>query len=86
MHASHLPPVVVPPNRIRELREARGLGVLDVAAHFRVWPSTVSRWESGDVTIDDEVKIHLAALLSTTVPFMMGWSCGCGRKEEEAAA
>jgi transcriptional regulator with XRE-family HTH domain len=61
----------LPANRLRELREARDLKLYDLAARFRVDPSTVYRWET--VRVPDEAKLQLAEFYGVTVAYLMGW-------------
>ncbi len=61
----------LPPNRLRELRIARGLTYMDVANAVEKWPTTVVRWEKG--VIPQEHLQALAELLDTTVPVLAGW-------------
>lgn len=63
----------VPPNRLRELRELKGLARYDVSAHVRVDPTTVYRWERGDSPIPDDQKLALAELLGVSRAYLMGW-------------
>lgn len=60
-------------NRLRELREARGLKLYDISAAIRVDPGTVSRWERGISPIPDEAKLQLAEFFDVTRPYLMGW-------------
>jgi DNA-binding transcriptional regulator YiaG len=62
-----------PPNRIRELRNARGLRLVHLAAHCDVDQSTAHRWEVGDSQIPDEQKFRIARYLDVTVSHLMGW-------------
>jgi transcriptional regulator with XRE-family HTH domain len=68
-------------NRLRELRENRGLQRYDIAAALRVDQSTVSRWEAGG-TIPDRQKLRLAELLEVSISELMGWDT----EPSEAAA
>jgi transcriptional regulator with XRE-family HTH domain len=61
-------------NRLRELREARGLKLYDIAALLRVDPSTVNRWETGRVSnVPDDAKLALARFFDVSVAHLMGW-------------
>lgn len=62
----------LPPNRLRELREARGLKAIDLAYVCRVDPVTVRRWEDG--LIPQQHLPALAEKLHCSVPFLAGWS------------
>lgn len=72
----------LPPNRLRELREAAGLKPYDIAAQLRVDQSTVYRWENGLSPIPDGAKLDLAERYGVTASYLMGWP----EKAEEAAA
>ena len=63
----------LPANRLRELREAAGLKHYDIAARFRVDPSTVYRWERGASPIPDEIKLALATMFEVPASHLMGW-------------
>lgn len=69
-------------NRLRELREQAELKAYDLAARFRVDPSTVVRWENGRSQVPDEVKLELAELYGVSVAYLMGWP----EKSTKAAA
>lgn len=62
-----------PPNRIRQLRTARGLSLAGLAAEMFVHESTVSRWESGESGIPDHRKQQLAEFFEVSVLELMGW-------------
>jgi DNA-binding XRE family transcriptional regulator len=64
------------PNRLRELREGRGLSRFALALKLDppVTERTIVRWETRETAIPDERKIELARLLETTVDDLMaGW-------------
>jgi transcriptional regulator with XRE-family HTH domain len=63
----------LPANRLRELREARGLKPYDIAARLRVDPSTVWRWETRGGSVPDQAKLDLAAFYGVSVAHLMGW-------------
>lgn len=69
MHRMHKQ---LPTNRLRELRERRGLSVMEVAAACGVHSSTVSRWQDG--LIPQEHLPTLAQLVDSSVPYLAGWS------------
>lgn len=62
-----------PPNRLRELREARGLGRTQLAAQIGRDTSTLLRYEAGNGGIPDEVKLRLALIFGVSVEHLMGW-------------
>jgi transcriptional regulator with XRE-family HTH domain len=61
------------PNRLRELREERGLTRREVAIRLDVTESTIVRWERLERRIPDEKKLQLAELLDVTPSQLMGW-------------
>lgn len=61
-----------PRNRLREIREQRGVELIDVAFACRVHPSTVSRWQVG--LIPQEHQAAVAELLDVSVPYLTGWA------------
>lgn len=63
----------LPPNRLRELREAADLKVYDIAALVRRDPSTVLAWERSESQVPDEVKLALAERYNVTPAYLMGW-------------
>lgn len=67
MHCMHN----VPPNRIGELLEQRGLKLVDIAALCRVDQSTVARWRDGIIPRQHVAKI--ADYLDVSVPYLDGW-------------
>lgn len=69
MHGMH---TQVPANRLKELREAKGLTLMDLASACSVYPTTVYRWERA--VIPQEHLPQLAATLGTDVPFLAGWT------------
>lgn len=58
-------------NRIKELREQRGMKRSKVAAAFDVDQSTIYRWEAGGPPV--HVIPDLARLLDVTPAYLMGW-------------
>jgi transcriptional regulator with XRE-family HTH domain len=64
---------VVVPNRLRELREERGLTRREIARRLDVAESTVERWESAKRRIPDERKLELAEMLRVSPSELMGW-------------
>lgn len=63
----------LPPNRLRELYEARGLRRSEIAAICKVAERTVHRWEKGEVAIPDEHKLTLAEFFDVEPAHLMGW-------------
>lgn len=64
----------VPPNRLTELRQQRGLTMQQIADHLKVTRETVRRWERLETAIPDYRKIQLAALLGVTLGEFVGWN------------
>ena len=62
-----------PPNRLAELREAKGLIRSEVAGHLRIDQTTLYRWERGATTIPDDAKTKLAKLFGVTRAYLMRW-------------
>lgn len=77
----------MPQNRIREIREQRGLSQTKLALMLGVHPASVSRWESGKQGVPDVMKQHLAEVLRVSVPHLFGWDepQGNGHNGEQAA-
>lgn len=60
--------------RIRDLRQARGLTLEQVATVVGVGKSTVRKWETGMIANMRRDKIaDLAKALGTTPAYLMGW-------------
>ena len=62
-----------PDNRLRELRQERGMSRAEVAYKLGVSENTVARWERREVTIPTERIIDLAELLGVGPADVMGW-------------
>ncbi|MDR2513773.1 MAG: helix-turn-helix transcriptional regulator [Christensenellaceae bacterium] len=60
-------------DRIRELRERRGLTQEEVGSHLNVNKATVQRYESGNIDIKRKTALLLAEVLQTTPAYIMGW-------------
>lgn len=65
-------PSQLPANRLRELREARGLRRLDIAYLCRVEPITVQRWERK--LVPQEQLPVLAEFFGVSIPYLAGWT------------
>lgn len=61
-------------NRLKELREARGLTLEQVGAYVGVNKATVQRYEIGNIDIKRNVAIKLAECLGTSPAYIMGWT------------
>ena len=55
---------------LRQVRRSQGLSQGDLAEMVGVTTPTVSKWESGAVTIRDSHKVKVAAALNTEVGFL----------------
>ena len=73
-------PPPLPSNRLRELREQRGLKLYDIAALVRRDPSMISRYETGESPVPEPVWRILAPFYGVSVDFLMR------RDEAEVAA
>lgn len=62
-----------PKNRLKSLREERGLELYDIAAVVRKSVAMVSRYESGQSEIPGDVMRTLAQYYGVTVEYAMGW-------------
>jgi transcriptional regulator with XRE-family HTH domain len=60
-------------NRLRKLREERGLTRREVALRIGVTESTIVRWEALERRIPDERKLQLAEMLDVTPSQLRGW-------------
>ncbi|MCA8925064.1 MAG: helix-turn-helix domain-containing protein [Planctomycetes bacterium] len=58
--------------RIRELREARGLKQRDVASALQISAQAVSKWERGENAPDISVLLDLSQLLDVTCDVLLG--------------
>ena len=61
------------PNRLKELRSAQGLRLLDLGEQMGVALRTINRWERMETQIPDHQKVRLAAAFGVTVPYLMQW-------------
>lgn len=55
------------PNRIKEVRKARGITARELAGMLGVWEATIYRYESGDIALSQDVMHKLAAALGSTL-------------------
>ena len=58
--------------RIRQLREDKGLGQSQVAEHILVGARTYARYESGEGKIPLRVVVRLAELYGVSVDYLAG--------------
>ena len=75
--------MALPPNRIKELREAKDLSRVHLAALCGVKTEvTVARWERLETTVPDNAKEILAREFEVSIEHLMGWD----RDDTRAAA
>ena len=60
--------------RLRELRKNAGLSQKDFAKDFGSAQNTVSQWETGARSIDDDTLCKLAAYFDVSVDYLLGLS------------
>lgn len=60
------------PERIKELRKAANLTQQELGALFGVAKNTVSQYESGRSTPNDEIKIAMANYFNVSMDYLMG--------------
>ena len=59
-------------NRVKLLREARGLTQRDLAARLNVTPATVAQWETGVNGLSLKNAVALADLFGCTLDAILG--------------
>lgn len=59
-------------NRVKSLREARGLTQRDLAARLEVTPATVAQWETGANGLSLKNAVALADLFGCTLDTVLG--------------
>lgn len=79
--------VVVSVNRIRELRQQRGMKQTDLARQLNVTRVSVSRYETGDRSLDAPTICALCDIFGCTADYLLGRSIlpAAELTEEEAA-
>lgn len=80
------PPRRSQPNRIPQLREARGWSQQQLATMVGVQPSTVSRWESRLSDVRDHRKAQLASIFGVKKTEVMGWETDDDTKHDLAGS
>src|SRR5688572_10632943 len=75
-----------PGSRLRRLREARGLGVRELAERSAYSPSAISRYELGSRAISVEAGRRLAAALDVSAAELLGLEAPSPRVEQETVA
>lgn len=58
--------------RLKEIRNKRGLHQKDIAKELGSDPNTISRWERGENRPDDQVIMYLAKYLGVTYAYLIG--------------
>ena len=66
--------VVVPVNRIKELRQQRGMKQADLAQLLNVTHVSVSRYETGDRSLDAPTICALCDVFGCTADYLLGRS------------
>ena len=59
-------------DRLKEIRNKRGLYQKDIAKELGTKDNTISRWERGENRPDDQVIIYLAKFLGVTYAYLIG--------------
>ncbi|WMI72124.1 LexA family transcriptional regulator [Aminobacterium sp. MB27-C1] len=59
-------------DNLRSAIERSGMTKVELAKQLNTTPTTIYRWEKGINEASDEIKIKLAAVLNTTVAYLMG--------------
>lgn len=62
-------------NRIRKIREERGLAAVELAEKMDVHPSTVANWEVDRRQVTADKLIQMAEILSVSVDYLLGRDC-----------
>lgn len=60
------------PERIKELRKKAGLNQQDFGALFGVAKNTISQYESGKNTPNDEIKMAIAKYFDVSLDYLLG--------------
>jgi repressor LexA len=74
-----------PSNRLRELREHKGMSRAAVAAHVGVGEQQVRRWEDNDLLIPTKYLASLIGLFEVTADYLLGLDCSSATPEASAA-
>jgi len=59
-------------NRIRKLREDKGLNQLELSKLLNIGNSTLSQYESGQRTPSDDIKIKLSKIFDVSIDYLIG--------------
>jgi len=58
--------------RLKELRESKGLSLMEFGKQFGIDARTIRRWESGQVDIGADKIIRLALLFDVSIDYLLG--------------
>ena len=62
--------------RLRVLRQARGLSQVDLARELGVTKQSVSNWENDNIQPSIEVLVRLAGVFSVSTDYLLGLDAG----------
>ena len=62
--------------RLRALRQARGLSLVDLARELGVTKQSVSNWENDNIQPSIEVLVRLAGVFSVSTDYLLGLDAG----------
>ena len=62
--------------RLRALRQARGLSQVDLARELGVTKQSVSNWENDKIQPSIEVLVRLAGVFSVSTDYLLGLDAG----------
>ena len=62
--------------RLRALRQARGLSQVDLARELGVTKQSVSNWENDNIQPSIEVLVRLAGIFSVSTDYLLGLDSG----------
>lgn len=62
--------------RLRALRQARGLSQVDLARELGVTKQSVSNWENDNIQPSIEVLVRLAGIFSVSTDYLLGLDAG----------
>ena len=62
--------------RLRALRQARGLSQVDLARELGVTKQSVSNWENDNIQPSIEVLVRLAGVFSVSTDYLLGLDAG----------
>ena len=59
-------------NRIRDMRNDKGLSQGQVCKHLQIAQTTLSQYELGDRNIPNEILVQLACFYDTSTDYLLG--------------